>query len=261
MKTCYDWWYPYLAVRQFDSVNMLRQQALVRGEITFNWDFKNHIKLRAPYRVKSLLHNTILHLKDWCYATSRKLSKITESSLIDEERWRTVCCWHEWFFLVWTRGSEKRSVVTQCSASFFDLVWIISRYIPRQGKEMKRYHGCFTTTVATTCLLISCGQTDAVQDLFKDCTRELYDRVVRFEYLYYEGYWMYPYNKLRNHGPSYHYTEKNFCKFHGFAAVSAQALSLSKLVQWLPIQMRAFHSNENGLFCTYLLSVAPLFWW
>ena len=52
----------------------------------------------------------------------------------------------------------------------------------------------------------------AVQDLFKDCTRELYDRVVRFEYLYYEGYWMYPYNKLRNHGPSYHYTEKNFCK-------------------------------------------------
>ena len=37
-------------------------------------------------------------------------------------------------------------------------------------------------------------------------------RVVRFEYLYYEGYWMYPYNKLRNHGPSYHYTEKDFCK-------------------------------------------------
>ena len=25
--------------------------------------------------------------------------------------------------------------------------------------------------------------------------------------------------------------------------------------------MRAFHSNENGLFCTHLLSVAPLFWW
>ena len=24
---------------------------------------------------------------------------------------------------------------------------------------------------------------------------------------------MYPYNKLRNHGPSYHYTEKDFCKF------------------------------------------------
>ena len=50
-------------------------------------------------------------------------------------------------------------------------------------------------------------------ELFKDCTRELYDRVVRFEYLYYEGYWMYPYNKLRNHGPSYHYTEKDFCKW------------------------------------------------
>eukprot|EP00093_Oithona_nana_P014425 14425.XXX_390757_395641_1 [CDS] Oithona nana genome sequencing. len=47
-------------------------------------------------------------------------------------------------------------------------------------------------------------------ELFKDCTRELYDRVVRFEYLYYEGYWMYPYNKLRNHGPSYHYTERDF---------------------------------------------------
>jgi len=47
-------------------------------------------------------------------------------------------------------------------------------------------------------------------ELFKDCTRELYDRVVRFEYLYYEGYWMYPYNKLGNHGPSYHYTEKDF---------------------------------------------------
>ena len=50
-------------------------------------------------------------------------------------------------------------------------------------------------------------------ELFKDCTRELYDRVVRFEYLYYEGYWMYPYNKLRNHGPSYHYTERDFCKY------------------------------------------------
>jgi len=47
-------------------------------------------------------------------------------------------------------------------------------------------------------------------EVFRDCTRELYDRVVRFEYLYYEGYWMYPYNKLRNHGPSYHYTEKEF---------------------------------------------------
>lgn len=50
-------------------------------------------------------------------------------------------------------------------------------------------------------------------DIFRDCTRDLYDRVVRFEYLYYKGYWMYPYNKLRQHGPSYHYTEKEFCKF------------------------------------------------
>ena len=34
-----------------------------------------------------------------------------------------------------------------------------------------------------------------------------------------------------------------------------------KHLQWRPIQMRAFHSNENGLFCTHPLSVAPLFWW
>jgi len=47
-------------------------------------------------------------------------------------------------------------------------------------------------------------------EVFRDCTRDLYDRVVRFEYMYYDGYWMYPYNKLRQHGPSYHYTEKEF---------------------------------------------------
>ena len=56
------------------------------------------------------------------------------------------------------------------------------------------------------------GGANGADEMFRDCTRELYDRVVRFEYLYYEGYWMYPYNKLRNHGPSYHYTEKEFCK-------------------------------------------------
>ena len=33
------------------------------------------------------------------------------------------------------------------------------------------------------------------------------------------------------------------------------------LVQWRPTQMRAFHSNENGLFCTHPLSIDPLFWW
>lgn len=65
------------------------------------------------------------------------------------------------------------------------------------------------------CILVtvSLAQAEDGNEIFKDCTRELYDRVVRFEYLYYEGYWMYPYNKLRNHGPSYHYTEKDFCKF------------------------------------------------
>ncbi len=62
-------------------------------------------------------------------------------------------------------------------------------------------------------LLLLCCSTVAANDVFRDCTRDLYDRVVRFEYLYYDGYWMYPYNKLRQHGPSYHYTEKEFCKF------------------------------------------------
>jgi len=61
-------------------------------------------------------------------------------------------------------------------------------------------------------VLVSVSLASDNNELFRDCTRELYDRVVRFEYLYYEGYWMYPYNKLRNHGPSYHYTEKDFCK-------------------------------------------------
>ena len=32
-------------------------------------------------------------------------------------------------------------------------------------------------------------------------------------------------------------------------------------LQVRPIQMRAFHSNENGLFCTHPLSVALLLWW
>ena len=32
-------------------------------------------------------------------------------------------------------------------------------------------------------------------------------------------------------------------------------------IQWRPIQIRAFHSNENGLFCTHPLSIDPLFWW
>ena len=32
-------------------------------------------------------------------------------------------------------------------------------------------------------------------------------------------------------------------------------------VQWLPFQMKVFHSKENGLFCTHPLSIAPLFWW
>ena len=74
---------------------------------------------------------------------------------------------------------------------------------------------CVKKILATLVIVVAyIGQAaDAAQELFKDCTRDLYDRVVRFEYLYYEGYWMYPYNKLRNHGPSYHYTEKNFCEY------------------------------------------------
>ena len=32
-------------------------------------------------------------------------------------------------------------------------------------------------------------------------------------------------------------------------------------IQWHRIQKRAFHSNDNGLFCTHPLTVVPLFWW
>ena len=62
-------------------------------------------------------------------------------------------------------------------------------------------------------LILTLVTSDSRNEVFRDCTRELYDRVVRFEYLYYEGYWMYPYNKLRNQGPSFHYTEKDFCEY------------------------------------------------
>ena len=76
-----------------------------------------------------------------------------------------------------------------------------------ESDKMKMKNYVFFLLCTTTVLVESQNN-----ELFKDCTRELYDRVVRFEYLYYEGYWMYPYNKLRNHGPSYHYTERDFCK-------------------------------------------------
>ena len=49
-------------------------------------------------------------------------------------------------------------------------------------------------------------------------------------------------------------------KMIGFSG-KARCFSVVKILQWRPIQMRAFHSKENGLFCTYPLSVAPLFWW
>lgn len=71
------------------------------------------------------------------------------------------------------------------------------------------------TPVLLLLLLSTAGwllPTSSAGEIYRDCTRDLYDRVVRFEYLYYEGYWMYPYNKLRQHGPSYHYTEKEFCE-------------------------------------------------
>jgi len=32
-------------------------------------------------------------------------------------------------------------------------------------------------------------------------------------------------------------------------------------LQKCPIQMKAFHSNENGLFCTHPLSVERIFQW
>ena len=31
-------------------------------------------------------------------------------------------------------------------------------------------------------------------------------------------------------------------------------------IQWPPIQMRAFHSNENGLFCTHTLLLRSSWW-
>ena len=71
-----------------------------------------------------------------------------------------------------------------------------------------------TSGLVTSALLVGlCCSVSESAEVFRDCTRDLYDRVVRFEYLYYDGYWMYPYNKLKQHGPSYHYTEKEFCKF------------------------------------------------
>ena len=33
----------------------------------------------------------------------------------------------------------------------------------------------------------------------------------------------------------------------------------TEVLQWRPIQLRAFYSNENGLFCPQSLSIAPLF--
>ena len=44
-----------------------------------------------------------------------------------------------------------------------------------------------------------------------------------------------------------------------FSGTVFQALSC--VLQWRPIQMRAFHSNENGQFCSHPLSAAPLLWW
>ena len=38
-------------------------------------------------------------------------------------------------------------------------------------------------------------------------------------------------------------------------------VSLRNFLQWRPIQMGAFPSNENGLFSTHPLSDAPLFGW
>jgi hypothetical protein len=70
----------------------------------------------------------------------------------------------------------------------------------------------FAASLGLLLLTLLTRLTMGAEPVFRDCTRDLYDRVVRFEYMYYDGYWMYPYNKLRQHGPSYHYTEKEFCK-------------------------------------------------
>lgn len=113
---------------------------------------------------------------------------------------------------------HHHSIVLKINPNFINTSWRVRRNLrnfeTHQQTYAKRAVSFENLTKMWTLILIlaTAGQSQGAQEIFRDCTRDLYDRVVRFEYLYYEGYWMYPYNKLRNHGPSYHYTEKNFCK-------------------------------------------------
>ena len=58
-------------------------------------------------------------------------------------------------------------------------------------------------------------------------------------------------------------TKNIFHKVHHqfFGGFLVTFLVLALFLQWRPIQMRVFHSNENGLFCTQPPTVAPLSWW
>ena len=47
--------------------------------------------------------------------------------------------------------------------------------------------------------------------------------------------------------------------WHKVCSLDSRKNQIWSHVQWLPIQMRAFHSNKNGLFFLHPLSVAPLF--
>ena len=93
-----------------------------------------------------------------------------------------------------------------------------------------------TAWLRSTVFLLQLLQGALSAEVFRDCTRDLYDRVVRFEYMYYDGYWMYPYNKLRQHGPSYHYTEKEFCEcdliIGGTLITTKSAISVQILFLW-----------------------------
>jgi len=55
------------------------------------------------------------------------------------------------------------------------------------------------------------------------------------------------------------FTPKKLLKEKNFQVKTNLLQKILQIIQWLPIQMRVFHSNENGLFSTQPPSVAPLF--
>ena len=62
----------------------------------------------------------------------------------------------------------------------------------------------------------------------------------------------------------HHFHHEYYCQSNSFTdmrySICGIKVELQKMgVQWLLTQMRAFHSNEIGLFCTHPLSLWPLF--